>query len=199
MRLRNRGGFTLIEVMVASTLALVVLTLVVTIFIPALRAWTDGQKRSEVGQSLLITSGWLREDVVRCSPGSLKLTDEGVLVMKCAMGQTVDHNNPFSQQVAYWQEGSDLFRSTLMLADPDSETVPNLAGVRTWPDRRKVAGYVTDFEVLIPQGWRLELFLAVDKEGRKGEIRTGYSSIYAPFDLEIAAENETETSPPPGP
>ena len=43
------------------------------------------------------------------------------------------------------------------------------------------------------------LFLAVDKEGRKGEIRTGYSSIYAPFDLEIAAENETETSPPPGP
>lgn len=180
----------------AATLALVVLTLVVTIFIPALRAWTDGQKRSEVGQGLLVSTGWLREDVVRSSPGSLKLTDEGVLVMKCALGQTVDHNNPFSQQVAYWREDDDLFRATLTLVDPDTEAIPSLADVRAWPDRRRVAGHLTEFLVTIPNGWRLELQLAVEKEGRKGEIRTGFSSIYAPFDLEIAGMNET---PPPAP
>ena len=193
---RARQGFSLIEVMVASTLALVVLTLVIEIFIPALRAWTDGQKRSEVGQSLLVTSGWLREDVVRCAPGSLKLTDEGVLVMKCAMGQTVDHNNPFSQQVAYWKEEGDVFRATVMSDDPNAEPSVTLSDVRARQDRRRVAANVTAFEVVIPQGWRMELHLAVEKEGRKGEIRTAYSSIYAPLDLEIAAENEEEPTTP---
>jgi hypothetical protein len=187
---------SLIEVMVASALALVVLTLVIQLFIPALRAWSDGQKRSEVGQNLLLTTGWLGEDVVRCSPGSLRLTDEGALVMKCAMGQTTDHNNPFSQLVAYWLEEGEIFRATLSLSDPEVEPSVTLADLRILKDRRRVADDVTTFDITVPQPWRLNVHLAVDKLGRKGEIRTAYSSIYAPFDLEMAEANET---PAPGP
>lgn len=185
-------GFTLIELMVASTLALVVLTLVIQLFIPALRAWSDSQRRSEVGQNLLVTTSWLGEDVVRCSPGSLKLTPEGALVMRCAMGQTVDHNNPFSQLVAYWLEEGEVFRATTMLSDPEAEPAVTLADLKGLTERRRVANQVTAFELTIPQPWRLEVHLAVDKEGRKGEVRTAYSSIYAPFDIELAEANEEQ-------
>jgi hypothetical protein len=191
-------GFTLIELMVAATLALLVLTLVVQLFIPALRSWSDSQRRSEVSQNLLVTTSWLGEDVVRCSPGSLKLTPEGALVMRCAMGQTVDHNNPFSQLVAYWLEAGEVFRASTMLSDPEAEPPVTLAELKGLPEQRRVANQVTAFELTIPQPWRLEVRLALDKEGRRGEIRTSYSSIYAPFDIELAEANEErqpETAP----
>jgi prepilin-type N-terminal cleavage/methylation domain-containing protein len=196
-----QAGFTLVELLVGSVLMLVVLTLVIQIFIPALRAWADGQKRAEVGQSLLLTSNWLGEDVVRSAPDSLRVTDEGVLILKCALGQTTDHNNPFTQLVAYWQEGGrmvdgemvdvSLYRASQLLSDPEAVPSVTLADVRSWKDRRRVASDVTTFEVEIPQPWRLNLHLVVKRLGRQGEIRTGYSSIYAPLDLEIAADNAT--------
>lgn len=184
--------------MVASALFLVVLTLVFQLFLPALRAWKDGQKRSEVGQSLLLTSDWLGEDVIRSSPGSITLTPEGALVMKCAQGQTTDDSNPFNLMVGYWQEGSDLYRSTQVLSDPDAEvsgmTMADLAMLR---DKRRVASGVTAFEVTTPQAWRVDLHLAVEREGRKGELRTGYASIYAPLDLEMADANASATPAAP--
>lgn len=196
--MRGRSAaFTLVEVLVASALASVVLSLVVQLLIPALRAWTDGQKRSEVGQSLLVTTSWLGEDVLRSSPSSLRLIGEHALVMKCAAGQTVDHNNPFSQAVGYWLEDGQIFRSTRTLADPEAELPPLvLDELKAMPDKRRVATNVTTFEIVIPQPWRIDLRLAVDKHGRKGEVKTAYSSIYAPFDLEMAAENAIPPAQP---
>ena len=196
----DRKGFTLVELLVGSVLLLVVIALVAQLLIPALRAWSDGQKRAEVGQSVLLASSWLGEDVARSLPGSIRLTDEGVLVMQCALGQTTDHNNPFSQTVAYWLEGGrevdgerveeSLFRASRS-GELEAEPSVLLTDVQAWPDRRRVAADVIAFAVEIPQPWRLELHLAVSKLGRKGELRTGFSSIYAPLDLEIATSNET--------
>jgi prepilin-type N-terminal cleavage/methylation domain-containing protein len=199
-RRARRGGFTLVELMVASTLSLVVLTLVVELLIPALRAWGDGQRRSEVGQALLVSTTWLGDDVVRASPGSLKVTDEGALVMKCALGQTSDDENPFCQFVGYWKEGAEVFRAAKILEDPEGEVAgTTLADLKALKDVHRVAANVTDFEISVPEPWRVDFHLAVDKDGRKGEIRTGYTSIYAPLDLEMAAENEATPGATPTP
>ena len=182
-----RGGITLVELMVASTLALLVLGLTVQLLVPALRAWTDGQKRSEVGQSVLMTTTWIGDDVVRSSPGSVLLTPEGTLVLKCALGQTIDHNNPFSQLIAYWQEDGNLYRTAQNLSDPDAVLPPTtIADLKNLPDKRRVASGVTKFEVALNPDtpWLVGLTLEVEKEGRKGAIVTSYSSVYAPSDRE---------------
>lgn len=183
----GRSGFTLVEVLVASTLALLVLTLTVRLLIPALRAWSDGQKRSEVSQSVLITSGWIGDDVTRAAPNSIALTPEGSLVMRCARGQTVDHTNPFSEQVAYWQEQGHLYRTVQPLSEPDAEPpLTTLSALRAAPDRRRVASGVTRFEIeLNPETpWLVGLSFEVDKQGRKAAILTSFCSIYAPADRE---------------
>lgn len=190
-------GFTLIEVIVASTLALMLLTLVTQLFIPALRAWSDGQKRSEVGQSLLVTSNWLQDDILRSAPGSLKLTEDGIFIMKCALGQVEGYDNPFSQLVAYWLEDGDVYRATLPWDDPEAEPSLALSDLQTLKDKRKVATDVTTFDIEIPHRWRVTLHLAIDKMGRTGELRTAFSSVYAPLDLELAEANEK--APPPKP
>ncbi len=185
-------GLSLIEVMVASTLALLAIGLCLTLFFPAMRAWKDGQKRSEVGQSVLMTSTWFGDDVVRSSPGSIQLTPEGIVVMKCAQGQTVNHENPFSQSVAYWQEDGALYRTTKVLADSETTPPSTLAEIKALPDRRRVASGVTKFEVLVnpEQPWLVSVALEVEKDGRKGTISTAYSSIYAPADREILEAEE---------
>lgn len=196
MKLRRKiarpRGLSLIEVLVASTLALLALGLCLTLFFPALRAWKDGQKRSEVGQSVLMTSTWFGDDVIRSSPGSIQVTPEGIVVMKCALGQTVSHENPFSQSVAYWQEGGALYRTTKTLADSETAPPSTLAELQALPDRRRVASGVTSFEVVVnpEQPWLVSLALEVEKEGRKGAISTGYSSIYAPSDREVLEAEE---------
>lgn len=191
--IRSQLGITLIELLVASVLALMVLTLAVQLFFPAMRAWSDGQKRSEVGQSVLITSTWIGDDVVRSSPGSVSLTPEGTLVMKCALGQTTDHNNPFSQLVAYWQDQGNLYRSAQTLVNPEVMPPTTLAALRAVADKRRVASGVTKFEVSLnpEEPWMVGLLLEVEKEGRKGAIATSYSSIYAPADREKLARTPT--------
>lgn len=191
--IRSQLGITLIELLVASVLALMVLTLAVQLFFPAMRAWSDGQKRSEVGQSVLITSTWIGDDVVRSSPGSVSLTPEGTLVMKCALGQTTDHNNPFSQLVAYWQDQGNLYRSTQTLGNPEVVPPTTLAALRAVTDKRRVASGVTKFEISLnpEEPWMVGLLLEVEKEGRKGAIATSYSSIYAPADREKLARTPT--------
>lgn len=183
----DKPGFTLVEVLVASTLALLVLTLTVRLLFPALRAWSDGQKRSEVSQSVLITSGWLDDDVTQAAPNSIALTPEGSLIMRCARGQTVDHTNPFLKLVAYWQEQGHLYRTVQQLNESEGEIpATTLAALRAAPDRRRVASGVTRFEIeLNPETpWLVGLAFEVDKEGRKAAILTSFCSIYAPVDRE---------------
>lgn len=184
---RSKVGFTLVEVLVASTLALLVLTLTIRLLIPALRAWSDGQRRSEVSQSVLMTSGWIGDDVTRAAPNSISLTPEGSLVMRCSRGQTVDHTNPFSELVVYWQEQGQLYRTVQQLNEGEDELpLTTIAALAAVPDRRRVASGVTKFEIeLNPETpWLVGLALEVDRLGRKGAILTSFSSIYAPADRE---------------
>lgn len=183
--MKNRG-FTLIELIVASTLALLVLLLGFQLFLPAMRAWTDGHKRSEVSQGLLVTSKWVGDDVLRSAPGSLKLSSEDVLSMKCSLGQTDGQDNKFDQFVVYWVDQGELYRGHQIVPDDQPDPSVALADLSNLEGRRRVASDVTSFEVTLPQSWRVELHLGVDKLGRTGELRTSFSSIYAPFDLEIA-------------
>lgn len=190
----NRG-FTLIEVMVASVLALLVLTLIFQLFLPALRAWSDGQRRAEVGQSLLVTSTWIGDDVVRSSPGSLDNSTANMLIMHCSLGPTDTADNPFNQRVVYTlEDGGDLYRSVKELVDGESPPLPTPAEVKIWKDRRRVGSNLTLFQALVPQEWRIELHMMLDKEGRKGEMKTGFASIYGPLDPAIA-----EATPTPEP
>lgn len=195
---RHESGVTLVELMVASVLALLILSLVVQLFFPAMRAWSDGQKRSEVGQSVLMTSTWIGDDVVRSSPGSVSLTPEGTLVMKCALGQTTDHSNPFSQLVAYWRDQGNLYRSAQTLSDPETLPPTTLTALRTVTDKRRVASGVTKFEISLnpEEPWVVGLLLEVEKEGRKGSIATSYSSIYAPADREKLARSTPNPTTP---
>ncbi len=193
-QLRPHRGFTLVEVMVAGTLAFLVLTLVFQLFLPALRAWSDGQRRAEVGQSLLVTSTWIGDDVVRSNPSSLNVTADNFLVMQCAQGPTISSENPFNQFIVYSLEnGTDLYRSVKPLADGETPPTPTLSEVQSWKDRRRVGSNLTLFAVTVPQEWRVDLHLTLDKDGRKGEMKTGFASIYGPLDPSVADPSPSPT------
>lgn len=181
-----KRGFTLIELVIASALALVALLVGFQLFVPALKAWSDGQKRSEVSQGLLVTSNWIGDDVLRSSPGSLVVTPEGALVMRTSLGQRDSGVAQFDQFVVYWVREGDLFRSHQALGDSDPEPSTFGADLDALPGKRRLSSNVTDFEPVVLQDWQISLYLAVNKLGRRGEIRTAFTSIYAPFDLEIA-------------
>jgi hypothetical protein len=179
-----------VEIMVASFVLSLLLMVAVQLLIPALRAWTDGQQRSEISQSLLVTTNWIGDDVLRSAPDSLRVTDEGVLVMRCSEGPKDDHKNEFNQLVAYWETGGELFRGEHTLGSegsgPPEITLAELGSLQTV---RRVAFDLTSFEAEVVQPWRVELNLKIAKGERNGELQTSFASMYAPFDPNIAEEN----------
>lgn len=194
--MNKKQGFTLIEVTVASFVFSILLLVSIQVMIPALRAWSDGQKRSELSQASLVTSNWLGDDVLRSSPSATKLTDEGVLVLLCTPGsQRTDHNNEFSELVAYWRSGTDLFRANTSLTSTDTgPPTVTLAELDNFDSKRRVAAGVQVFTVTVPQPWQVDLHLELEKLGRNAEIVTSYTSMYAPFDPNV--ENQSfETGP----
>lgn len=192
-------GITLVEVVVASFVFSLLMTVAIKVLIPALNAWSDGQKRSEVSQSLLLTANWLGDDVVRSSPDSIQTTDEGLLVMKCALGQQADHTNEFKELVVYWEENGDLFRGDKTLATPGAgPTTIARDELDTLESKRRIASDLELFEVTVVQPWRVELHLRVLRDGRQGEIRTSFTSMYAPFDPNIVEEDLAQPEPTPG-
>lgn len=191
---RRPRGVTLIEISVASFVLSILLLVAAKVFAPAMRAWADGQKRSEVSQSLLVTANWIGDDVVRSSPGSLVYTAEQVLGMKCSLGQSKDENNPFNQVVAYWREKDELFRGDDIVTGVDDPALPpNLtkADLPKMATHRRVSSQVKDFGVEVVQPWRIVLHLQLERDGRSAVLETSYSSIYAPFDPNIAEEQPT--------
>ena len=197
---KAQKGATLIEVIVAAFVISILLTVAVQVFVPAMRAWGDGQKRSEVTQGLLVTSNWIADDIQRCSPNSLNLTDEGILVMRTSRGLGADHTNEFNEVVAYWVENGELFRGDRdegagANTGPPALTLTDVGALET---KRRVASGVTTFEVNIVQPWRINLHMVVTRGQspagneivndtlRSAEIRTSYSSMYAPFDPNVA-------------
>jgi len=176
-------GVTLAEVLVAFSVLSLLLVVSLKVLSPALSAWTDQQRRSEIGQGLLITSYWLGDDVLRSSPDSLRLTDDEVLLMRCALGQQADHNNEFDQLVAYWREGEVLYRGTQSLSSADSAPLDiDPFDLTKMDSKREVASGVRQFTVDVVQPWRIEFRIEIQRQGRSGELQTSYSSMYAPFD-----------------
>ena len=191
---RRHQGITLIEIVVASFLLSLVLLVAIQVFVPAMRAWTDGQRRSEVGQSLLVTSNWIGDDMLRSAPDSCELTEESIFSLKCTPGKQVNHEVKFSTEVAYWLDGTTLYRA--QRENDNGETgpiTPLLADLDGYDSKRRVGSDITIFEVELKQPWLIELHLKCDKEGRSSEIKTGFASIYAPFEPEEEAEPEEET------
>jgi hypothetical protein len=188
--MKRAQGITLVEITVASFLLSLVLLVTVNVLVPALNAWSDGQRRSEVSQGLMLAANWLGDDVTRSSPNSIKLTDEGVLVMQCALNQQADDSNEFNEMVAYWVEGKELFRGDRTLGEagptPPEVTIGELSGLES---KRRIASGVEEFKVEIVQAWRIELHLRIERNGREGELQTSYSSIYAPFDPNVAEKD----------
>lgn len=179
---------TLVEVVVASFVISILLAVAVQVLIPAMRAWGDGQKRSELSQGLLVTANWIADDVLRCSPNSLDLTDQGVLVMRTSRGLHDDDKNNFSEVVAYWVAEGTLYRGNRddgagINTGPPPLTLADVGNLR---GKRRVASGVTTFEVEVVQPWRIDLHLVVERGGRRAEIQTSYSSMYAPFDPNLA-------------
>lgn len=197
--MRRTRGLTLAEVLVASFVFSLLMGVAFKVLIPALRAWSDGQRRSEVSQSLLVTANWLGDDIVRSSPDSIQMTADGILVMRCALGQQADHNNEFDQLVAYWEDKGDLFRGSRTLP-PGSSGPPSLSpeDLNSLESKRRVGSNLELFEVQVTQPWRADVHLKVLKEGRKGEIFTSFSSMYAPFDPNVVEEDRSKPEPVPG-
>lgn len=193
--MKKRQGVTLVEIIVATFILSLLLTVVIQVMLPALRAWSEGQKRSEVTQGALVTATWLGDDVLRSSPNSMLVNDEGILVMRCASGQQVDHTNDFNQLVAYWREGEDLYRADTVLTTAVSGPANvTLAEVADFDTRRRVASGVTTFDIDLTRPWRLDLDLELQKGGRRAGIQTSFTSMYTPFDTNLA-----EPTPTPSP
>ncbi|MFA5507241.1 MAG: hypothetical protein WC314_00360 [Vulcanimicrobiota bacterium] len=189
----NRRAVTLVEVIVAFFLTSVLFTVVITVLVPALRAWTDGQKRSELGQSLVVALNWLGDDIGRAAKDSIVLTEQGVLLMKCTPARPQTHEVEFNEVVVYWLDGSDLLRAQKISPDEDPGPPPLAVGEHLSLDtRRRVASGVEVFEVQVPNPWRVEVRMVVKNDDRSAEARSGFSSIYAPLDPEIIPTESAE-------
>jgi prepilin-type N-terminal cleavage/methylation domain-containing protein len=196
----NKRGLSLVEIIVAMFVMSMLLVVSVNVFIPAMRAWSDGQKRSELGQSLLVTTSWLGDDVVRSAPDSMRLSDEGIFGMRCALGQQESFENEFKEMVGYWVSEKSLYRADKTVdATGSGPPLLTLEDVAAFESSRKVGSGLEVFEVKVVQPWRMEVRLVVEKEGRSAEIRAGFSSIYAPFDPNVKEKDLEHQQPPEEP
>ena len=193
----KRRGLSLVEIVVATFVMSILLVVSVKILIPALHAWSDGQKRSEVGQSLLVTTSWIGDDVVRSAPDSMELTEEGILAMRCALGQQESFENEFRELVAYWVSEKVMYRAD-DTQDAGGTGPPMLMmdDLEAFESTRRVGSGVEVFEVDVVQPWRMEIHLVVTKDERSAEIRTGFSSMYAPFDPNTKEKDMEEPETP---
>ena len=115
--------------------------------------------------------------------------------MRCAASTPTDENNEFSEAVAYWLDEKELFRgvlgSTGVSGTPPETDLTELGGLRT---KRRIASGVESFEVTLTASrpWQVLVQIELERDGRRGAIRTAFSSIYAPLDPNVASRNEEE-------
>lgn len=169
-------GLTLAEVLVAGALLTVTAALVALVLRPGLQAWTRGQARAEVQQSVLVASRWLEADVQRAAPRSFHL-DQGRLSMATpgpepaydASGSLL-----WSQRVMYWldQQGR-LRRQTEDL--PATPEEPEPRGLLPSPQARVVARDLEVFTCTLEEGlvrYHLEAARGVHRSALEGACRS---------------------------
>lgn len=141
-------GVTLLEVLVAAALLLLVLSLAVTVFKPALLTWIRGQQRSEAQRSVLVAGRWLRHDVEVCSADAIVIDSGAVMMVLCSPQGECDPTGEtrWTEAVLYWVDSrGGLRRQAWTLApetDPEAVTVPARD-----PEARVVARDIQLFDV----------------------------------------------------
>lgn len=201
-------GISLVEILVASSVLSLILLVTTRVMIPALKAWSDGQKRSELTQNALVFSNWMRGDFLRSSPDSTEIDNNGNLVLNCALQQANSHELDFSERVIYWRNDTNIRRASQNhRTDKPNNPVATLDDLSNFDSVRRLTANVapdeidstgqtvSSYQVRINPNtpWRVTLYLKLQKEQRIAEVQTSFSSIYAPFDTNIAeADNALE-------
>lgn len=119
-----KRGFTLAEVLVGGGLALLVLSVAVMVFVPALRVWNRGQARSEVQQAAMVGGTWLRRDIEHAAPETIYWEGGGLRMV--VQGRPLEHNAAgdalWHEHVFYWLgDAGTLHRQARELDPPPSE------------------------------------------------------------------------------
>ncbi len=145
-----KRGFSLAEVLIASGLAMLVLTVGVMVFIPALRVWNRGQARSEVQQAAIVSGNWLRRDIEHAAPesiywegGGLRMVVQGRPLEYDASGAAKWHEHVF-----YWLEKGDLHRQARELKPAPTEP-PVLPAPARDPQAHVIARNIYAFDCAV--------------------------------------------------
>lgn len=188
---RPKRGISLAEVMVSAFVFSLLMTVVFQVFVPAMRAWSDGQRRSEASQGLLVTTNWIGDDIVRSSPDSLTVNEQGLFYMTCTLGAQEDYTADFNELVVYWVKDKVLYRAHRSMGEGSSAPLDlTMDEVTGFNSVRRMATGVELFEVKLEVPWRADIHMKVKKDGRESELRTAFSSIFAPFDPNVAERTE---------
>ena len=159
----RRRGLSLGEVLVGSGLALLVLTVGVMVFIPALRVWNRGQARSEVQQAAVVGENWLRRDIEHAAPESLYW--EGGTLRMVVQGRPLEHDPAgaalWHEKVYYWLgPQGDLKRQSEEITPPPTEP-PALTNPARDPQARTIARHVYAFDCSV-NGDKVRIHLEAD-------------------------------------
>lgn len=102
---RRRGGFSLLEMVVAMALLAIVLDILYQLLVPGLRVWMNGSARAELQQSGVVATNWLAQEFTTSTGDSvviehLQYTDPSGQTRSC---DTLSFYSPFddSHQVQY--------------------------------------------------------------------------------------------------
>lgn len=163
---RDRRGLTLFEILVAASLLLVVLGVMVSVLVPALRASVKGSNQSELQQLAAVTLDRLLGDLERTPPTGTMLPDGGspvVLGLHPLAGVAPDGSQLWNEEIVvyHWDEAAGtITRETWPPQPPVLGRAVSNAGATRFPadelrriaaetggTERILARYVTNFAV----------------------------------------------------
>jgi len=175
-----RRGFTLLEVVISSGLLLLILGLLLAMFLSAVRALREGERRSSVQRSALILLQRLRQELNCAHRDSLLLDPQQGLVFlsdRNAAGQL--RYTPGGQrlwlrwQTVGWLATRQVVLRQWSITNPTSPPVltPPVANAAGW-SQRMLAADVEQLNFQVDAQGALHLQLRTAREGLQYEVNT---------------------------
>lgn len=186
---RRPVGFGLVELMISSSLLMLLMALVFMLYFNSHRAWKKSSEHQQVMGEMQVALAFFAEDLQATSFDSVSLTPDkkaiGLLTMKDGNGDRhygVDGRPIWDHWVLYYAEGQSLLRLDVPWPVPQSnrQTPVNITAFSSQPlssfltgDGRILSRNLQNFEVEVPPGSRLVHYkLTVEKQGKTNQTLT---------------------------
>jgi type II secretory pathway pseudopilin PulG len=189
---RCERGFTLLELVVASTLTLVTTGLAVMLLVPLLDAFRREAETQDVRQRMRATSEWLTRALIEAGAGPYASARDGplnrfipaVLPRRIGRRNADPANSAFTDRVSILSVPATAQQASLARAMTSDDAPIEIGAIRGCPLGRAACGFAVGMQALIfDETGAWDVFTVRDVSGSfLGHVPASLSKAYAPTD-----------------